>query len=160
MYIVNHFLHNFVAQICQFANNWNCPLTFWFFTYPNECKIEWSIVFKKGIDLSPDYASQLKRSFSEIPTRFLTPYREFEQRPYTPQWRQLDSNSRYGVKKYFHVTSTLVFRGISTIVVHWNICKLWISRLVKKIVTLPFSLTYLTSRKSDINYIPSKKTWN
>jgi hypothetical protein len=39
----------------------------------------------------------LKRSFSEIPTRFLTPYREFELRPHTPHWRQLDSNSRYGV---------------------------------------------------------------
>jgi hypothetical protein len=31
----------------------------------------------------------LKRSFSEIPTRFLTPYREFEQHPHTPHRRQL-----------------------------------------------------------------------
>jgi hypothetical protein len=46
----------------------------------------------------------LKRSFSEIPTRFLTPYREFEQRPHTPHWRQLASNSRN--RKYSRVTST------------------------------------------------------
>jgi hypothetical protein len=50
----------------------------------------------------------LKRSFSEIHTRFLTPYREFEQRPHTPHWRQLDSKSRYVVRKYSRVTSTLV----------------------------------------------------
>jgi hypothetical protein len=50
----------------------------------------------------------LQLSFSEIPTRFLTPYREFEQRPHTPHWRQLDSNSRYGIRKYSRVTSTLV----------------------------------------------------
>jgi hypothetical protein len=52
----------------------------------------------------------LKRSYSEIPTRFLTPYREFEQRPHTPHWRQLDSSSRYGVRKYSRVTSTLTDR--------------------------------------------------
>jgi hypothetical protein len=49
----------------------------------------------------------LKRSFSEIPTKFLTPYREFKQRPHTPHWRQLDSNSRYGVRQDSRVTSTL-----------------------------------------------------
>jgi hypothetical protein len=51
---------------------------------------------------------ELKRSFSEIP-RFLTPYREFEQCPHTPHWRQLDSNSRYGARKYSRVTSTFNF---------------------------------------------------
>jgi hypothetical protein len=35
------------------------------------------------------------------------PYREFEQRPHKSHWRQLDSNSQYGVKKYSRITSTL-----------------------------------------------------
>jgi hypothetical protein len=64
---------------------------------------------------------KLKRSFSEIPTRFLTPYREFEQRPHTPHWRQLDSNSRYGVRKYSRVTSTLVtVVNVKVLVVKWH----------------------------------------
>jgi hypothetical protein len=33
----------------------------------------------------------LKRSFSKIPTRFLTPYREFEQRPHKPHKYRLGS---------------------------------------------------------------------
>jgi hypothetical protein len=49
------------------------------------------------------FTGTLKRSFSEIPTRFLTPFREFEQRPHTPHWRQLDSNSWNGVRKYSRV---------------------------------------------------------
>jgi hypothetical protein len=59
----------------------------------------------------------MRSLFSAIPTRFLTPYREFEQRPHTPHWRQLDSNSRYGVRKYSRVTSTLVDTFLTTILV-------------------------------------------
>jgi hypothetical protein len=62
--------------------------------------------------------AQLKSRFSEIPTRFLIPYREFEQRPHTPHWRQLDSNSRYAVRKCSRVTSTLamllIFEQLTT----------------------------------------------
>jgi hypothetical protein len=68
---------------------------------------------------------QLKRSFSEIPTRFLTPYREFEQRPHTPQWRQLDSNSRYGVRKYSRVTSTLVVFKVFSCCEDWTSTSCW-----------------------------------
>jgi hypothetical protein len=59
-----------------------------------------------------DLNFHLKRSFSEIPTKFLTPFREFEQRPHTSHWRQLDSNSRNGVRKYSRVTSTLVILNL------------------------------------------------
>jgi hypothetical protein len=65
------------------------------------------------------YALLLKRSFSEIPTRFLTLFREFEQRPHTPHGRQLDLNSRNGVRKYSRVTSTLAcLANISPHMVH------------------------------------------
>jgi hypothetical protein len=39
--------------------------------------------------LSTRADKQVKRSFYEIPTNILTPYREFDQRPHTPPTRQL-----------------------------------------------------------------------
>jgi hypothetical protein len=75
------------------------------------CQTNWqnrsSNIFCNSSQYIYKSSEQLKRSFCEIPTRFLTPYREFEQRPHTPHWRQLDSNYRYGVRKYSRVTSTL-----------------------------------------------------
>jgi hypothetical protein len=57
--------------------------------YTNNIAIRNATILKTSIFKIPVNKLKLKRSFSEITTRFLTPYREFEEHPHTPHRRQL-----------------------------------------------------------------------